>query len=195
MASSVRKRKGRLLLSFFLPLALLVAAACGSNPQLETGAGSRQLGTSRDPSWRRIAFRAPVTFGLYAKPTGGGRVDLEFEGAPAFVHPLKMAPGSVEPELARGRWVCLVYAVWSIPDVESIPIAVDAVKAVDHDIQLGIRPFSEYEEMTNLYPECDKSFESPYWILLEDGKSRGMKHGVLSRDEAIRFCDGLNHAK
>lgn len=98
-----------------------------------------------------------------------------------------MSPEHREPVFDHGRWLILVYAVWSRPDIESIPTAVEGVRKLGLDIQLGIRPFADYNEMYKWYPEYDGSAESPYWMYVKDGTLLEVRNGRMSEDELATF--------
>src|SRR5262249_5834100 len=78
--------------------------------------------------------------------TGDDKFQLSFENAPPFVHGLALNPDKREPELNKGTWLVLVFATASQNDVRSIVTAVRGVKKLDRDVQLGLRPFRDYDE-------------------------------------------------
>lgn len=110
-----------------------------------------------------------------------------FENAPSFVHSLPMAPLVREPELKQGTWVVIAVNVGSAPDVNSIGTAVKCLRKYKGRIQLGVRPFVEYEEITKWFPEYGNNFGSPLWLVLQDGKVRGWEAMPLTEEEFESF--------
>jgi hypothetical protein len=98
-----------------------------------------------------------------------------------------MAPSSREPELNCGNWLILALAVWSDSDIMSIDTALAAVKRFNGAIQLGVRPFDQYTEMKAWCPEALMSYQSPIWLLFQEGQLVAECHGPRSQDPLIEI--------
>jgi len=116
---------------------------------------------------------------------------MALKDAPPFVHALKMAPTAQEPELNQGTWVIVAFGVFSAPDEQAVHTAFHEVQSLGDQVQLGIRPFWEYEEMTPWFPEYTKwhSTESPLVIVLNDGRVQGWMTGEAPPDRMKRFLE------
>jgi hypothetical protein len=110
-----------------------------------------------------------------------------FENAPSFVHPLPMAPLARESELNRGTWVVIAANVGSVPDVNGIGMAVKCLRKYGGKIQLGVRPFVEYEEINKWFPDYGNNFGSPLWLVLRDGKVCGWEAMPFTEEQFKRF--------
>jgi hypothetical protein len=108
------------------------------------------------------------------RKVSSNRFELLLDDAPppAFVHMLQMAPRQREPDLDRGAWLVLVFSPVSAPDVRSIKEAIGAVQRVGRGIQLGIRPFYDYEETLTWYGRYGDP-ESPLWVIINRGYPTG----------------------
>jgi hypothetical protein len=170
-------------------LLVVLVAGCNNNKDTSNNAQTLETRGVRDSSWEAVHFRGAVAFRAYTKLTASSKVELAFEEAPSFVHALSMAPEHLEPQLKHGKWLVLVYATWSILDVQSIPTAIECISKLDRDIQLGIRPFVSYDEMYSWYPEYDGCAESPYWMFLSDGVLLQMTTGPLDVGQLTKFIN------
>ncbi len=98
-----------------------------------------------------------------------------------------MAPSSRERELNCGNWIVLAFAVWSGPDIAAIDTALVAAKRFNGKIQLGIRPFDQYTEMKTWCPEARVSYQSPIWLLFQEGQLVAEFHGPQSQEQLIEI--------
>jgi hypothetical protein len=69
-------------------------------------------------------------------------------------------------------WLILVYAAWSGPDRRAIPIALSVAKDYRGAVQLGIREFSDHDEIRKWCPDVKEKWGSPIWLVLKDGELR-----------------------
>jgi len=81
--------------------------------------------------------------------------ELVFSDEPAYIHALKMAPKTLEPELKSGIWLVVAFPVWSGPVRDSIQAAIACTKQYGGKFHLGVRPFDYYEEMNTWWPCSD----------------------------------------
>jgi hypothetical protein len=125
---------------------------------------------------------------VYTRPVGFNKLELILDGAPEFVHALEMAPKAREPELDRGTWLVLVFAVVSVPDTRCILTAVSSGEELKR-IEVGLRPFADYDDTKTWYGEYG-SIESPLWLVMRNGKVLGSKKGVHSKVEILDFIKG-----
>ena len=124
--------------------------------------------------------------------------EVGFHEEPSYCHALPMAPSSREPELNCGNWIILVFAVWSGPDIASIDTALAAVKKFNGKVQLGIRPFDQYTEIKAWCPQARVSYQSPIWLLFQEGQMVTELHGPQSEDQLVKisqtwFVQSANH--
>lgn len=115
------------------------------------------------------------------------RFEVAFHGEPPYCRALPMVPSSREPELNCGNWFVLAFAIWSGPDIMSIDTALAAVKRFSGSIQLGVRPFDQYTEIKSWCPEARTSYQSPIWLLFQEGQVVAEFHGPLSKDRLIEI--------
>jgi len=109
-----------------------------------------------------------------------GRPQLNFVGEPSYCHALEAAPAGSESKLGHDRWLVMVFAAWSIPDIRAIQTALDAVKYFDGAIQLGVRPFDDPAEHRSWYPDIAELGATPAWLLFEDGALRFQHLGLMT---------------
>ncbi|HEX2569224.1 MAG TPA: hypothetical protein VH877_06645 [Polyangia bacterium] len=113
----------------------------------------------------------------------GGQFAVTFTGEPDYCRALSMAPESMEPELAEGLWLVLVFAVWSVPDRRAIAVALTAVKDLGGRVRLGVRPCDDPGETTGWCPEVEDGGATPQWLVLRDGRLVDARVGLLPPDE------------
>lgn len=85
------------------------------------------------------------------------------------VRALAMAPDELELDLQRGRWLIVLVAAWSAPDLSTIDLILDHVDAWPSWLQVGIRPFLDFSEARNWCPTIANFLGSPIWVALRDG--------------------------
>lgn len=127
------------------------------------------------------------------QPTEGNAWKLVLFGAPGNVHALTCAPEAMEPELSSGTWLVVVFPVWSGPVRRSVRAACSYAEGIDGKLQLGVRPFENYEEIVKWWPTSESpprgamlchvndasplrevhiatdSSSYPMWLVLRDG--------------------------
>lgn len=118
------------------------------------------------------------------------RFELTLEDAPPYVHALEMAPRAKEPKLDSGTWMVLTYAIFSVPDQKCIGVAVRGTGRYGGCVQLGLRPYLDYDEIKNWYPHYDGRPVHPLWLILKDGKVQREQEGPLSEDDVVKFIGG-----
>jgi hypothetical protein len=97
--------------------------------------------------------------------------EVILENAPANCTALTMAPTSMEDALRIDEWLVLLVAVWSVPDIAQIDIAMRMAVRFPH-LMVGVRPFDSPHENSAWLPEATVSIQSPIWILLGAGTIR-----------------------
>jgi hypothetical protein len=115
----------------------------------------------------------------------GGQYSIEFESSD--LAGLDMAPDRLEPALARGRWLVLVFAVWSSPDRQAIEQLVADRAELPSDLRVGVRPFDSHDELQSWCPAATEKFGSPIWLLLEDGQLIAERTGWVGSGELSRW--------
>jgi hypothetical protein len=114
-----------------------------------------------------------------------GRPVVSLHNEPPFCHALPGRPVVRETELDRGLWLVIVPAVWSVPDVEAIRSAIDAVARFEGRVTLGIRPYDDPGEVETWCPELAAAGGSPMWVLLDDGTVLMVDGGLRSEAQLV----------
>lgn len=133
--------------------------------------------------------------------------ELSFVDEPSFVHALKMAPESMEPELKSGIWLVVTFPVWGSPTIRnSVRAAVASAKDYGGKFQLGVRPSDYHEELYKWWPsgeapaggdnllvahdESQRAVHistdpstSPVWLVLRDGQVVHQGAGPRSKEQ------------
>lgn len=116
-----------------------------------------------------------------------GRPKIVLTDEPPYCHALDAAPPAREPDLNMGVWLVMAFAVWSVPDNVAIQTALDAAKRFGGKLNLGIRPFDDWEELVALCPGLEEDGRSPLWVLLRNGKVCTKRNGILTIDELVEM--------
>lgn len=82
---------------------------------------------------------------------------------------------------AEGRWIVLVYAIWSCQDVQIVNEAVQAALATYGRVHLGIQRWSGELAIKHLWNESrmlhsDQWFP-PFWFLVDNGRIESERFG------------------
>lgn len=113
-----------------------------------------------------------------------------------YSHALRAAPSAREPELNKGNWLVMTFAVWSTPDNLAIQTALDVAKRFGGKFNLGLRPFDDAEEFGAWCPDIEEDGQSPLWVLLRDGEVCMKRSGILTVDELVELigdtCDPMS---
>ncbi len=83
----------------------------------------------------------------------GDKYCVLLQDEPAFIHSLKMAPDTIESELASGSWLIVAFPVWRTPARHSVIAAIACTKQYEGKFHLGIRPYESCDEMNTWWPE------------------------------------------
>lgn len=105
------------------------------------------------------------------------RIELRDEDGPlhfdlpenANLLSLPMAPLARETILETGSWLVLAAAVWSGPDLQEIESLVQHMGDLPPSVHAAVRPFDDRREFETWVPGFDQRYQSPVWILLDDG--------------------------
>jgi hypothetical protein len=89
---------------------------------------------------------------LRVKQIEAGKWELMISDVPEFVKPLKCAPDALEEELFFGTWLVVAFSVASVTDRRSVYAAIDCVTQLSGRINLGIRPYEDYQENAKWWP-------------------------------------------
>lgn len=136
------------------------------------------------------------------------RFRVTFRSAPANLLGLRMSPEQVEPELTKGDWLALCFAIWDSRDRSTIAMA-SSIAVNYPSMQVAVRPFEVPEEFDSWAPELQVSIEPtvesnaiygnmsirissnvgdhPIWLKLFDGKLVEALIGSRNLDEVIGF--------
>ncbi|MCO7223562.1 hypothetical protein [Pleionea sp. CnH1-48] len=106
---------------------------------------------------------------------------VELFDEPKNCRALEMSPSTLEGFLCEGVWLVLLFAVWSTPDRKEIEMALRFAK--NKGINLGIRPFEDFDENSNWCPELTGQFGSPIWLLYDNGNLKNRKVGLCSESD------------
>lgn len=123
--------------------------------------------------------------------TAEGRPRIILSGEPPYCRTLDAGPSRREDELNTGRWLVMVFAAWSMPDIRAIQDALDAVKYFDGKVHLGLRPFDAPEEHVTWCPALTDDEKTPIWLLISDGTVRLILRGLLTVNELVRKIELL----
>lgn len=119
--------------------------------------------------------------------------ELILENESPHAHSFGMHPSAMEPQIARGLWLFLAFAVWSGPDRMAILQALALAKEPGLDLHVGIRPFDLHDEFATWCPLLVKEAGSPIWLLMKDGvvlkKLIGMRATEDLHDWAKKVAD------
>ncbi|CAH1388057.1 hypothetical protein [Candidatus Nitrotoga sp. M5] len=135
-----------------------------------------------------------MTFKVTRDQDGYPSITLTDE--PPYSHALGVAPSAREPELNKGNWLVMAFAVWSTPDNLAIQTALDVAKRFGGKLNLGLRPFDDSEEFSAWCPDIEDDEQSPLWVLLRDGEVCMKRSGILTVDELVELigdaCDPMS---
>lgn len=98
-----------------------------------------------------------------------GRYEVSFDDGPANLYALQMAPSRLEPELERGTWLIMSFAVWSSPDRAAIAVAARVAALSCGRLSVGVRPFDDHNELRSWCPGTKATAGSPVWSVLREG--------------------------
>jgi hypothetical protein len=60
------------------------------------------------------------------------------------------------------------------------------------DVELGVRPFEDYEEVFAIHPELAKHYSTPVWTTIVNGRVTKTTTGLMSSEEVAQFIrDGI----
>ena len=133
---------------------------------------------------------------------------VTFRNAPDNLLGLRMSPDQLEPELAKGDWLVLCFAIWDSRDRPTIALASNI--AIEYPaMQVAVRPFEVPDEFDSWAPEFQINIEAvvesstvdgrvairlssnssdhPMWLKLRDGKLIEVLIGSRSFDEVTEF--------
>lgn len=136
------------------------------------------------------------------------RFRVTFRKAPENLLGLRMSPDQIEPELTKGDWLVLCFAIWDSRDRPTIELASNI--AIDYPaMQVAVRPFEVPEEFDSWAPELQVNIETivesssvdgnvsirmssnasdhPMWLKLRDGKVVEALIGSRVFDEVVGF--------
>lgn len=132
---------------------------------------------------RRPAYLEPNGgLAIYYNPINEDKYELQIEGAPPFVHPLRPKPDRMEPELKTGVWLIIVFPIVSHRDIACLAPAIRAATDLKRVVNVGIRPFEDYDETEQWYGEYGYT-ASPLWLILQEGEVLYETKGPLKQDE------------
>ena len=112
-----------------------------------------------------------------------GTPELILSGEPAYCHALPAKGTALPPGTKAGRWLLMAFAVWSVPDVAAVQVALDLARSLGGRLNLGLRPYDDPDELRGWCPGVTLEGNGPFWILLRDGRVAGWCTGMRSADE------------
>lgn len=115
--------------------------------------------------------------------TGSPRIVLH--GEPTYCKAFEAAPSVHDPELRAGQWLVMAFAAWSMPDINAVQAALDAIKHFGGRLSLGLWPFDDTEELRASCPGLKGEEKSPVWVLLSDGQVRFKHQGALTTEALV----------
>jgi hypothetical protein len=112
-----------------------------------------------------------------------GRPSLTLTGEPLYCQVLPADTGV-------GVWLVMAFAVWSAPDTAAVRVAIDAAKHFAGQVNLGLLPFDDPDELQAARFATAHDGRSPVWVLLRDGAVAMERTGVLTVDELVDVIGG-----
>lgn len=114
--------------------------------------------------------------GFQVQVTEGDKWEVVLLDEPSYIHALKMAPETMEPELGTGTWLVVAFPVWSGPVRHSVLAAVTCAKQYGGKFHLGVRPFESHEEMSRWWPVDEVPVEGEMSLAVQDDPHRREVH-------------------
>ncbi|MGD9646888.1 MAG: hypothetical protein AB7U73_14325 [Pirellulales bacterium] len=170
----------------------LVLVACVVGCDRPNAASRSQV--ARDSTAVPISFR-PIFrnertgLRVYCVNDDSKASDFILQNVPANVVSLPSAPNQREEVLNKGTWLVAVCALWSMDDIRAVSTAVDAATVLGPRINVGIRPFVDYDEIKTWCPEFATHGSTPHWLVLVDGEFRGQAIGTLDTNAVVAFVN------
>lgn len=118
-----------------------------------------------------------------------GKFELKFINEPEYCQALIMSPAKREAKLNDGIWLVLLFAVWSVPDIDAIKMAVTLAKKFKGKVKVGVRPFDYHQENQLWCPEIKETFASPIWLVLKDGQLIMEQVGRRTEEELTQMLE------
>ena len=177
----VKQLIGTLAVVFFLG-----CGEPGASPRSHRARTSTALPISLKPTFHDESS----TLRVYYLHDGSKRAsDFILQNVPSNVFSLPSAPSQREEVLNKGTWLIGVFGLWSIDDILAIRTAVDAAEKLGPEVNVGIRPFVDYEEIKTWCPEFVSHGSTPHWLVLVDGEFRGQAIGILDANALVEFVN------
>ena len=103
----------------------------------------------------------------------GDKYRVVFQDEPPYIHSLKMAPETIEPELASDNWLIVAFPVWSTPARHSVIAAIACAKQYEGKFHLGVRPYESNHEMSSWWPgnEVSSNNETLVTAVVDSGQN------------------------
>jgi hypothetical protein len=112
-----------------------------------------------------------------------GAPNLILSGEPAYCHVLGANLTASEPDISIGNWLLMAFAVWSVPDVEAVQVALELAHSMGGKLNLGLRPYDDPDEIHGWVSAVTPESNGPFWILLRDGVVCYYRTGIFTVDE------------
>jgi hypothetical protein len=118
-----------------------------------------------------------------------GRPRITLTGEPSYCHALDGTTSGGELDFDHGIWLVMDFAVWSMPDVVAVQIALDAARHFDGSLNLGLLPYDDPEDLSAWPWHDDSDDPGPHWALMRDGAVTWRHNGNPALDELIDMID------
>jgi len=170
-------------------LFLVCVVGCG-RPNTPSRTRSARDSTAIPISFRPLFRDERTGVRVYCVKDVSSKVEsFVLQNVPANVVSLGSAPSQREEALNKGTWLVAVCALWSIDDIKAVGTAVDAAERLGPEVNVGIRPFVDYDEVKTWCPEFVSRGSTPHWLVLVDGEFRGQAIGMLDSDAVVEFVN------
>lgn len=154
---------------------LLISAGCKKH---DNSQGKRTLdGGAVDP-------------GFVITSTSKRQIHVQMPHKPANLFVLESYPPTMEPEVTHGRWLVIVWSVYSGQDVHVARSSREIANQLADDCKVGIRPTRSFEDLSSWLSEhesIDHHTATPLWLVLEEGKVIDWTGGMMKADDAKEF--------
>jgi len=109
-----------------------------------------------------------------------GHCKLIFTRPRQFVHALPLGKFQEQTMLHEGRWLVLIFAFWSQPDMMAFGSSMNVIQQFKGEIKLGL--YSIDNDFWDWHPVVHGLHRSPLYLLFDQGKFIEMRCGLLNND-------------
>ena len=116
-----------------------------------------------------------------------GSPRIALHGEPPYCKAL--APSAGFSAITADPWLVLAFAAWSKPDVDAVQTALDTAKHFGGDINLGLLPLDNLQQLGSFHPGIGLAETGPAWILLRENEVHLERRGLLTTADLIKAIE------